>query len=416
MKKLFNLIPYLLFFCFTLHAQHSEDTPVLDRVSTLELSQPLHSRSQLGGLTVDRLGYIYVANFADAVWRISPDGEVRLLTDGLYGSSGNTIDAQGNLYQANFFAHNIIRIDRFGEVSTFTEEGLNGPVGMIFDDEGDLYVCNCQGNTVSRIDPQGKATTFAKDPGFNCPNGIAIDKEGNIFIANFGNDILHKITPDGEVTEFTTIPGPEGNAHLIYYQDNFYVTKIKNNAVYAVTPDGKYRLVTGGGVPDLKDGPAEEAHQSRPNGIGVDPVTGDLYVNNLNGEWNSNTNTQIEIRKIKLATLTEILTQKLDRQGIEQAAAAFRKYREDPMHTHENLGPALATLGWRYMSRRKIPEALALFTWQSEAYPDRWRPWYNLGEVYKIIGQNEKAIENYEKALKVAPENEQVRAKLESLR
>ena len=38
-----------------------------DRVGTLELSQELDARGRLGGMTVDALGFLYVANFRDAV-------------------------------------------------------------------------------------------------------------------------------------------------------------------------------------------------------------------------------------------------------------------------------------------------------------------------------------------------------------
>ena len=43
-----------------------------DRVGTLELSQELDARGQLGGVAVDALGFVYVANFRDAdtaIWR-----------------------------------------------------------------------------------------------------------------------------------------------------------------------------------------------------------------------------------------------------------------------------------------------------------------------------------------------------------
>lgn len=59
--------------------------------STLELDQELTSRGRLGGVAVDQLGFIYVSNFSESVWQISPEGTVKLLYDGLYGGSGNTM-------------------------------------------------------------------------------------------------------------------------------------------------------------------------------------------------------------------------------------------------------------------------------------------------------------------------------------
>ena len=48
------------------------------------------------GLTVDLNGDVYIADFGDLVWKITPDGERRVFASGLYGASGNAIDNQGN--------------------------------------------------------------------------------------------------------------------------------------------------------------------------------------------------------------------------------------------------------------------------------------------------------------------------------
>jgi len=49
----------------------------------------------VGGVAVDRLGFVYVADFGNKVWRVTPWGEVELFADGLYGTSGNAIDGEG---------------------------------------------------------------------------------------------------------------------------------------------------------------------------------------------------------------------------------------------------------------------------------------------------------------------------------
>ena len=101
-----------------------------DRLGTLELDRELDARGNLGGMTIDRLGDLYVANFRDAVWRISPEGRVTELSRGLYGASGNAVDRRGDLYQANFFGNTISRIARTGEVTRFAEQwrkvGIDG--------------------------------------------------------------------------------------------------------------------------------------------------------------------------------------------------------------------------------------------------------------------------------------------------
>ena len=65
-------------------------------------------------VTVDAMGIVYVANFAESVYRIRPDGRPEVFASGLYGATGNAVDARGNLYQASFFGEYITKIDRHG--------------------------------------------------------------------------------------------------------------------------------------------------------------------------------------------------------------------------------------------------------------------------------------------------------------
>lgn len=400
----------LLLFGQLLMAQ--EENALSDEVSVLQTSLPLTARSQLGGVTVDRLGFVYVANFRDAVWKISPKGETKLLTDGLYGSSGNAIDGRGNLYQANFFSHSIVRIDRFGNITPFVEEGLSGPVGLIFDADQNLYICNFNQNNILKVSSDEQMSVFASGVHFNGPNGITIDPDGNLYVANFNSNDLVKITPDGKSTVFATIPGVDGTAHVVHFNDRLFVTKIKTNRVYQINKSGEVKLLAGNGQTAITGGSALEASFSAPNGIGVDQVSGELYVNNVQGQWSSKKASTIAVSKIKLLTITKILSHYLDKQDLEGAQEAYKTYREDPFTAAEDIALAVGNLGWQYMSRRNVQAALTLFSLNSEAYADRWQPFFNLGEVYKIIGQADQAKAYYEKALANSPGNKRILARL----
>ena len=54
---------------------------------------------QVGG--IDFVGNIYVADFGDLVWKITPEGERYVFASGLHGASGNAIDSEGNLLPVN---------------------------------------------------------------------------------------------------------------------------------------------------------------------------------------------------------------------------------------------------------------------------------------------------------------------------
>jgi DNA-binding beta-propeller fold protein YncE len=105
----------------------------------------------VGGVTTDLVGNIYVADFGDVVWKITPEGEREVFAAGLYGASGNAIDSEGNLLQSNFYGDSITKIDRKGEAKLFVS-GLKGPVGIAIDKQtGDVYVANCRNNSIAKI-------------------------------------------------------------------------------------------------------------------------------------------------------------------------------------------------------------------------------------------------------------------------
>lgn len=389
-----------------------ENATLTDEVSLFKTDLPLAARSQLGGVTVDRLGFVYVANFHDAVWKISPQGETKLLTDGLYGSSGNAIDARGNLYQANFFSHSIVRIDRFGKISPFIEEGLSGPVGLVFDQDNNLFVCNFNQNNILKISPDKQMSVFASGAHFNGPNGITIDPDGNLYVANFNSNDVIRITPNGKSSVFATIAGVDGTAHLVHFNDRLFVTKIKNNRVYQVNRAGEVKVLAGNGQTAIVGGDAAQASFSAPNGVGVDRLSGELYINNVQGQWSSRQPSTIVLSKITLLTITKILSYHLDQQDLEGAQKAYQAYRTDPFTAAEDIALAVGNLGWQYMAGRNVKAAITLFTLNSQAYPDRWQGFFNLGEIYNIIGQADQAKAYYKQALAKSPDNPRILARL----
>lgn len=390
--------------------------PLVDRVGTLELSRDLDSRGNLGGITVDRLGFVYVANFRDAVWRISPEGEVESLTRSLYGASGNAVDSRGDLYQASFLGHTISKIARTGEVTLFATEGLEGPVGIAVDPEDDtLYVASCTGNYLSRIAPDGAVERFAESERFACPNGIAFGPDGDLFVTNFNHYDLLRVTPEGEVSVFATVPGGAGNAHLAFVKGFFYVTKIIANRVVKVSPAGEVFPVAGTGQRGHEDGPGPEASFYRPNGIAASPQGDRLYVNTLVGEFSEPAPSTIAVRTIELTTLTDVLEEALESGGVDALEGAYERYSSHPVRGAEDTVAEMVALGYRFLSSRRLPEALALFRLNAEAHPESAAAQYQLGEAYRYTGRTEEAAAQYRRALELDPEHRPAASRLEQL-
>ena len=225
---------------------------------------------QVGGVAADMVGDLYVADFGETVWKITMEGERRVFATGLYGASGNAVDGQGNLLQANFYGDSITQIDRKGEAQTFAS-GLSGPVGVTVDRKtGEVYVANCRGNSVAKIAADGTVTPFAKSDLFKCPNGIAFDGAGNLYTVNFRDNRMLKIDRQGSVSLFARV-SDKGLGHLCFSADRFYVTAYESHEVFQVALDGKAQRLLGNGERGVVDGPDGTARLSFPNGIVCHP-------------------------------------------------------------------------------------------------------------------------------------------------
>ena len=379
----------------------SAQTALTDTVGTLPLSAELDSRGNLGGVTVDRLGFLYVANFRDAVWRISPEGEVELVARSQYGSSGNAVDSRGDLFQANFFADTIDRITRTGEVERFADEGLAGPVGLVFGDDGTLYACNCNGNFIATVDRDGVVERLAESDLFACPNGIVFGPDGHLYVTNFNNHDLIRVTKEGEVSRFTTVPGGAGNAHLTFSKGFFFVTKILANQVVKVSMAGEVFPVAGSGQVGHDDGPGDVASFAHPNGIAVSPTGDVLYLNTLVGEFRTGKPGRMTVRTIELTTLTDVLESALEEGGLEALASAHALYSADPVRGQEDTIAEMVALGYSLLSGGRPLEGLEVFRLNATAHPEAALAQYQFGEANRYLGQVEAAVEQYRKTLAI---------------
>ena len=233
----------------------------------------------VGGVTTDLLGNIYVADFGEFVWKITPEGERQIFASGLYGASGNAIDNEGNLLQSNFYGNSITKIDRKGQAKPFVTSGLSGPVGIAIDRKtGDVYVANCRDNSIVKVAADGTVSPFAKSELFKCPNGISFDREGNLYVVNFRDNKMLKIDPKGVVTLFATI-SEKGLGHLCFKEDRFYVTAFESHEIYEVMLDGTIKRILGNGKRGVVDGADARARLSFPNGIAYSQWGHRLYIN-----------------------------------------------------------------------------------------------------------------------------------------
>jgi sugar lactone lactonase YvrE len=205
------------------------------------------------GLTIDRMGNLYIADSGNGTIRKLTNGVVTTIA-GTAGMAGNqdgvggaarffqpqaiALDGAGNLYIADtlntsrFRTSAIRKLAPTGIVTTLaqaplgtgavtpTETGFNSATGIAIDAAGTIYFVDMLAMVIRRLNADGTTTTFAGMPGragssdgsgadarFNVPFSLAIDLTGNLIVADWNNHTLRRITPTGRVTTLAGAPG-----------------------------------------------------------------------------------------------------------------------------------------------------------------------------------------------------------------
>lgn len=373
----------------------------------------------VGGVAVDRLGLVYVADFAETVYKITPDGRVSVFATGLYGASGNAVDSHGNLLQASFLGDAITRIDRHGNQEVLAADGLQGPVGIAVDEDDRLVVCNCRGNYLARVTPDGQVSRFAESDLFRCPNGITRGPDGDYYVVNFSDGRMLRVTSDGAVSEFALIPGG-GNGHVAFAQGAFYVTGFQSQRVYKVETDGEVAPFAGVGSVGENDGPVAEASFSWPNGIAVGPTGDRLYINDFVNRTPPTVPVppapESSLRLLKLAALHERMAAALREGGIDAMVQVHDSWKANPSTAGAYTELALNALGYSLMNGGNLEAAIEVFKLNVRDYPGSANAYDSLGEAYMNAGETDLAIANYERSLEIDPTNRNAEAMLAKLR
>ena len=118
---------------------------------------------------------------------------VRVIATGFNAPAGLAFDRLGNLYVANFASNTVDRISADGTRMQFSGgSNLKGPIGLVCDDGGNVYVANYTGNTVARISPAGVSTVIGT--GFKAPYYLTLDRDGNLFVSQQEDNTIVRIT------------------------------------------------------------------------------------------------------------------------------------------------------------------------------------------------------------------------------
>lgn len=274
------------------------------------------------GVAVSSEGTIYVADGEQGrIYRISPNGETRVITDGLATPSAIALAPDGSLIVAETGAHAILRIDtRTGAVQLVVgqrgrpgfEDGMrertlfSAPIGIAVASDGTIYVADSYNDRIRVVNERGEVRTVAggetgfadgaagAEVRFHTPCGIALLPDGSLVVADTGNNRLRRVEPNGATTtlsgtgEAESRDGPLDGAA---FDEPIGIVATREGAVYVADAgsgairevrlpsqmdkkdQGPPRVTTiaGSGGSGFLDGPLSTARFRRPSGLAVAP-------------------------------------------------------------------------------------------------------------------------------------------------
>jgi len=302
-------------------------------------------------LAIDRIGNIYVADFANERVRMistsgiittfAGNGVAAYISDGVAasttsfnGPTGLAVDTIGNVYIADQSNHRIRKVDTSGIVTTVAGTGtagssgdggpataamLNRPISVCTDIQGNILITSNYEHCIRKVNSAGIITTVAGNGnmGFSGDGGPATaakmqwpcdaisDTAGNIFIADTYNNRIRKVDASGIITTFagTGAPSFSGDGgpaslaginkpHSLAFdkEGNLLFSDIDNYRVRKINTAGYISTITGDGTLGYSGdgGPATAAKTGIVTGICVD-TAGSIYISN---------NSNFRVRKI----------------------------------------------------------------------------------------------------------------------
>jgi hypothetical protein len=116
-------------------------------------------------------------------------------------------------------------------------------------------------------------------------------------------------------------------------------------------------------------------------------------------------------------TLDRVLAAAIDSGGAPAAIARYRQLRQETMASgrYDFSENSVNELARRLAVQGKTAEAAALLEMNGEFYPQSGQVDFQLGEVYRMRGERDKALVRYRMAQQKDPNNPQIRRRIDEL-
>ena len=119
------------------------------------------------------------------------------------------------------------------------------------------------------------------------------------------------------------------------------------------------------------------------------------------------------LNHVPTRTLSELLKEAVSADDFKLAAERYRQWRADPANAYADVEDQVNGLGYELMATKRLDQAIEIFRLNVAAFPRSANTYDSLGEAYRTRGDREAAIQSYEKALELNPNQ---RTAIEALR
>ncbi len=183
-----------------------------------------------------------------SVFRIHPEGGSEPYLSDLVNPTGLALDPGATLYISCRNDGTVRRVTAEGQVEVVTD-GLGIATGIAFDREGTLFVGDRSGG-IFAVDRQGATRRFAKLPASVAAYHLAFGPDGDLYVTAptlSNDDPIFRISAAGSVSRhFEHLARPQG---LAFDRDgNLFVAAIAGGArgIFRIGGDGKSELAVAG--------------------------------------------------------------------------------------------------------------------------------------------------------------------------
>ncbi len=120
---------------------------------------------------------------------------------------------------------------------------------------------------------------------------------------------------------------------------------------------------------------------------------------------NSTLRFDVDVLEIKGRGVADLLQETIDSAGLVAAGAKFVQLSATNFNGMYLSESQLNNLGYRYLAKGKLPEALAVLSWNVATFPGSGNVYDSLGEAQVKNGDRASARASYAKALELDPAN-----------